>query len=93
LYIKGQGVHKDYREAAHWYQLAAEAQVTSAQDKLGVMYEYGRGTVQDYVSAYVWYSRAASQGNPDAKGHLDALIKKMDSSQIELARERLKGKM
>ena len=43
MYSKGQGVAQDYRQAAKWYQKAAEQGNYKAQYNLGGLYYYGQG--------------------------------------------------
>lgn len=70
MYAAGQGVPKDSKVAAGWYQKAAEQGVADAQYRLGALYETGDGVPGDMEYAYGWYSVAAHLGN--AKG-VDAL--------------------
>src|SRR5262249_1677074 len=51
LYATGQGVPRDYIEAAKWYRLAADQGYAAAQYNLGAVYEGGQGVPQDYVEA------------------------------------------
>jgi TPR repeat protein len=41
LYLEGQGVRQDYKEAFRWFQKGAEAGDSSAQTNLGYMYDQG----------------------------------------------------
>jgi TPR repeat protein len=41
LYRDGQGVSKDYVQAASWYRKAAEQGVAEAQSNLGAAYRFG----------------------------------------------------
>lgn len=61
LYATGQGVPRDYAEAAELRRAAAEQGCASAQLGLAVMYKYGLGVPRDFVCAYIW-SRIASVG-------------------------------
>lgn len=63
-YEMGQGVPKDYAQAATWYRKAADQGYARAQNFLGYLYEAGRGVPQDYAEAAMWYRKAADQGNP-----------------------------
>src|ERR1035438_1985783 len=65
MYNNGQGVSKDYKEAARWYRLSAEQGYAPAQTILGFMYRDGRGVPQDPKEAVRWYRLAAEQGNAD----------------------------
>lgn len=58
----GQGVRRNYREAARWFRKAAEQGLAMAQYNLGYLHAYGRGVPKDENAAIDWYSRAANQG-------------------------------
>ena len=60
----------DYAEARKWYRRAAERGDTSAQYRLGTMYEDGEGVPQDYAEARKWYRLAAEQGAAYAQSSL-----------------------
>ena len=70
MYEYGEGVTKDYRQAALWYRRAAEQGFTLAQANLGAMYEYGDGVAQDYGQAVLWYGKAAEQGDAHGQNNL-----------------------
>ncbi|MBS0647807.1 MAG: sel1 repeat family protein, partial [Verrucomicrobia bacterium] len=46
-YDKGQGVAKDEKEAAKWYQKAADQGHAKAQFGLGFCYKKGQGVAKD----------------------------------------------
>jgi TPR repeat protein len=73
MYHNGQGVPKNYREAARWYRKAAEQGNATAQLNLGIMYDNGHGVKQDHVEAGRWYRRSAEQGNAAAQASLGVL--------------------
>ena len=58
LYYRGQGVSRDYAEAARLFLLAAEKGDPYAQSNLGYMYELGEGIPQDYSAS----GQVVSQG-------------------------------
>ena len=68
---QGDGVTKDYVEAAKWYQKAAEQNYAPAQYNLGVMYQNGGGVTQNVMEAFKWFYLAAAQGNADAATNRD----------------------
>ena len=97
LYQHGNGIGRDYGQAAGWYQRAAEQGNAVAQANLGHMYEHGKGVSRDYVLAHMWLNLAASQGYGGAAKGLEILEKEMTPAQIaeaqRLAREwKPKGK-
>jgi len=57
---------KNYVEAVRWLKLAATRGHSSAQHKLGLMYEWGQGVPKDFVEAIRWHRLAAAQGHADA---------------------------
>ena len=61
----------DKKEAAKWYQRAAEQGQKDAQFYLGKMYESGEGLSQDFDQAKKWYQKAADNGDMDAKKKLE----------------------
>ena len=68
FHANGNGVVRDYAEAAKWYVKAAEQGNARAMRNLGVLYECGIGVERDYQKAFDYYWRAASLG--DAAAHL-----------------------
>ena len=59
-----------YREAAYWYEKAANQGNAPAQYNLGVCYENGQGVVQNHEKAVYWYEKAANQGHAEAQHNL-----------------------
>ncbi len=79
-YAHGEGVKQDEKQAAKWYNGAAEKGDPYAQRNLALMYQEGRGIKQDETKAANWYSKSASgftslakQGDADAQMHLAQL--------------------
>jgi TPR repeat protein len=71
MYHNGQGVPKDYAQAAKWYRKAAEQGNALAQYNLGVMYYNGYGVPKDHSEALEWYQKAAEQGFAKAQTALE----------------------
>ena len=67
MYYCGEGVEKDYDEAAKWYRTAAEQGDQEAWYKLGNMYYRGEGVKKDTAEAAKWYQKAAEQGHEEAR--------------------------
>lgn len=63
MYARGEGVERDYREAAKWLRNPAAQGYELAQITLGEIYAEGKGVAQDYQEAASWYLKAAEQGN------------------------------
>ena len=81
MYYNGQGVQRDYAEAAKWVRKAAERDYAPAQVDLGVMYWNGQGVPQDAVLAYMWLNLAATQ-EPDAVRERDVAASQMTPDEI-----------
>jgi TPR repeat protein len=67
MYQNGQGVTRDYAQAADWYRKAATQGNAIAQSHLGWMYYSGKGVTQDYAQAAEWHRKAAEQGDANAQ--------------------------
>ncbi|MFD1745304.1 peptidoglycan-binding protein [Rhizobium helianthi] len=67
------GVTADPKEAAHWYQLAADRGFAPAQYRLGSLYEKGTGVARDMTKAIALYQSAAEAGNASAMHNLAVL--------------------
>ncbi|MDJ0837770.1 MAG: hypothetical protein QNK37_14740 [Acidobacteriota bacterium] len=67
-YESGNGLKRDDEKALHWYTLAADAGLASAQFQLAEWHRTGRpGMKTDPEVAAHWYRRAALQGHQDAQ--------------------------
>jgi TPR repeat protein len=75
IYYNGEGVAKNYEEAAYWFRQAAEKGHASAQVDLGNMYCDGLGVTQDYVQAVSCFKKAAEQGFPMAQNDLGTMYR------------------
>lgn len=73
MYARGDGVMRDFKEAARWFTLAAEQKHPKASVKLGMMYEYGDGVVKDEREAARYFALAAESGDAEAQSRLAAL--------------------
>jgi len=73
LYHRGEGVAKDFGEAAKWYRKAADQGNAKAQFYLGILCENGTGTVKDVAEAAKWFRKAAEQGLSWAQFNLGRL--------------------
>jgi len=61
LYIHGEGVHVDYRQALKWTQMAAEQGDMTGQFNMGSIYASGLGVERDYSEAAYWFRLAGDQ--------------------------------
>lgn len=66
-YYYGDGVSKDYVEAAHWYLKAAEQGNINGQVGISSMYFDGKGVPQDRSESARWCRKAAEQGDAQAQ--------------------------
>ena len=73
MYLKGNGVVRDDREALRWLKKAAEAGEPNGQYNLAAMYMQGLGLPKDDAEAAKWMSRAAEQGSVDGQFGLGAM--------------------
>ncbi|MDO5296380.1 MAG: tetratricopeptide repeat protein [bacterium] len=74
-YKYGQGVKKDYKEAARWFRQGADNGDYDCQYELGRCYAQGEGVSRDLAQAVFWYREAAEQGHADAQKALKAMGK------------------
>jgi TPR repeat protein len=69
-YFTGNGVEKDPKMAAYWYERAAGHGSPEAQNQIGYFYQAGIGVPKDPQRAVHWYQLAAASGFPKAKVNL-----------------------
>lgn len=69
-YLKGDGVAKDEKLAAYWFEKAAEAGDPRAQQQIGFFYQAGIGVSADPERAVHWYQLASAGGLASAKMNL-----------------------
>jgi TPR repeat protein len=67
MYGQGNGLTKDYDQAAVWIRKAAEQEHAEAQYVLAIMYGKGNGVTKDYALTTFWIRKAAEQGHEKAK--------------------------
>ena len=58
MYLQGECVTKDEKEAVKWFTAAAEQGLPGSQMTLGMMYEQGQGVEQNTEEAQKWYKLA-----------------------------------
>jgi len=69
--VEGYGVQQDQKQAAYWYERAAQKGHAEAQFNLGRLYAAGKGGIpHDEEQALRWVRAAASQGYPPAQARL-----------------------
>jgi len=85
-YRHGEGVARDYAEAAKWYRKAAEQGLAVAQYNLGLMHASGIGVPRNDIESYVWFLVAAATGHRRAKKSLAKV--QLTPEQLATAEER-----
>ncbi len=74
-YVKGDGVPRDYAQAAKLFRLSAEQGNDNAQKNLGILYCLGYGVQKNTKEGIQWLKRARDQGNEEARELLDEILK------------------
>lgn len=69
-YFSGHGVGRDEKQAAYWYEKAANSGDPGAQLQIGFFYEAGIGVERDPARAVAWFERAVAGGSVAAKVNL-----------------------
>jgi len=69
-YLAGKGVERDEKQAAYWYEKAANSGDPVAQLQIGFFYEAGIGVQRDSARAVAWFQRAVAGGSVAAKVNL-----------------------
>lgn len=72
-YTVGEGVEVNLKEAANWFEKAANLNMPQAEYSLANLYEKGQGVKKDLQVARLWYQRAADQGNVKSMHNLAVL--------------------
>lgn len=79
------GSGSDYRDAAQFFQAAADKGMAAAMANLGVLTFEGKGVLQDFVDGYVWLTLASTGGVPGTIELRDRLASRMTPDQINAA--------
>lgn len=88
VYAQGQGVPKDYSEAAKWWLRAADQGQSGAQLDLGLLYENGWGVQKNLVIAYALYY-LASANNSDAL-RLASTMKESEINEAQIITQEMR---
>ncbi|HEX22525.1 MAG TPA: sel1 repeat family protein, partial [Chromatiales bacterium] len=86
MYEEGNGVAQDFKQAAHWYRLAAEHGNQQAQNNLGWLYMRGQGVGKNLMVAYAWLDAAVAQGLRSAAEERDRIAAQLTQVEYETAR-------
>lgn len=82
MYMKGQGVDQDYKNASDWFRKASENSIPQAQYKLGDLYFKGRGVPKDFEFAYIWFSVGATHDHKLSKSAIDKAKQKLSAEEL-----------
>ena len=74
MYIRGQGVAVDYKQARTWIEQAAAQDQPNAVGQLGIMYHEGKGVTPSCRRAREHYKRTIQLGHSRARESMDMLI-------------------
>jgi len=85
-YAEGDGVIKNNKEAALWFEKAARHDKAEAQYRYGLALLQGRGVVQDYKAAFHWIEQPARRGHSQAQYSLGELYRYGTGTERDLAR-------
>src|ERR1035437_3172671 len=72
-FADGNGVARNYIEAARYYRKAARKGHIGAQYNLAWVLENGLGVKKDFQEAAVWYRKAAERGDAESQNNLGTL--------------------
>lgn len=70
IFLNGQGLKKDYKQAANWFSRAANQRYAPAQFNLAIMYKLGQGVDKSHPESVKWMQLAANQNHAEAQSHL-----------------------
>lgn len=65
MYYQGNGVLKDFKKAAYWFEKAAKQGNAYAQYSLGLLYYYDDGVLKDKAKAKYWMQKAYENDDPE----------------------------
>lgn len=89
MYCDGDLGSKDPVQGIYWLKILAERGDIFGQYNLAIAYQNGEGVAQDYEQAIHWCTLAASQGDEEAIGLLNSLLRK-DEAKKSFEKEALK---
>lgn len=96
LYLRGQGVERNYSVASNWFGKSAEQGHPKAAFEMGKLYEFGKGSSQNLEQAIYFYQQAKAHGNAAAgkslarvQGKQQGQLKHMDNDCYGLVKKGL----
>nr|MDA3925495.1 tetratricopeptide repeat protein [Kiritimatiellia bacterium] len=66
MYLRGEGVVRNYDMAVDWFRKSAKGGCLDATYNMAMMYEYGRGVAQNHIKAANLCRDAARRGHVGA---------------------------
>ena len=85
MYMRGQGIEQDYKEASEWFRKAAEQSFAVAMYKLAEFYTEGKGVPKDLEFAYVWYSVGAAHNHEKSMNSVEKAKSRLASDELASA--------
>ena len=75
MFYEGDEIPKDHDQAAHWFRLAAAADLPAGEAALGYLHEQGLGVGQSFAQALSWYRKAAKDNHAWAQYRLGLMYR------------------
>ena len=82
IHAEGRGVSQDFKEAAVWFEQAANHGLGDSQYNTAVLYERGLGVDRTPAKAFHWFAIAALSGDKGAAQKRDELANKLDTAAL-----------
>ena len=86
MYLKGEGVEKDYTKAKEWFDEASKYDNDSANFNLALMYQTKIGVEEDIEKAKEYFRRAVRKNHTQAAFRL-ALLQLQDRNNVDAVKE------
>ena len=91
MYLKGQGIKRNYQKAGEWLRKASEQGLANAMYKLAELYSKGQGVPKDLEFAYIWYSVGAAHQHKKSMDAVDAAKTKLSPEELSAANQTITG--
>jgi len=86
-YLNGEGIGRNYQEAASWFRKAVEKSYAPSARNLAHMFRQGLGVERNLETAAYWYQRAAALGDIGARDDLAELTLELRRQQEQQQRQ------
>ena len=87
MYKQGQGILKNFSEAAYWFQMAAKQGDPQAQLELASLYQMGRGILENPTYAYMWHAIGKANGGNSPLNMSSYVSKEERAQALRLAKK------